>query len=469
MNKNRLTLIVIIVLTALAGLAIWSGLSTQKASIRESGKGAETAAQREKEAADGSLEALAGRLELSPAVLDVIIRSIRDHGIPPLRVHQLLLQKKTEFNDLLSQLQPSKEGGESFTPHAREVAAALKAGDFDNARSLLQNALSELEAGTISSDKDPDLKALTLARLGRLENLQLEYEKAAGYFGQAAQAAQKDSLALKSDLYGWQGTVLFLAEDFEQAEKAYKDSLNLAEKAFSPVHPAKVNALNNLAGLYRSTGRPKLAEPLYLKAIDIRKKALGARHPSLAAPLSNLASLYLEMGDFKEAVLLLENALSIREEALGPDDPSVAASLNNLANVYQVIGETDKAKELLLRSLDITRKALGPDHLRVAMTLNNLAKLSQRQGDDELARARYLEALAISEKVLGPVHPDVAAILINLAELDMKADQLDKAEILWRKALNILEATVGPAHPDVQKIKEQLAQIRIANAKESIQ
>ncbi|SHK38682.1 Tetratricopeptide repeat-containing protein [Desulfatibacillum alkenivorans DSM 16219] len=469
MNKNRLTLIVIIVLTALAGLAVWSGLSTHKSSIREAGKSAETTPQNGNEAADGSLEALAGRLELSPPVLDAIIRSIRDHGIPPLRVHQLLLQKKTEFNDLIGQMQPSKDGGESFTPHAREVLSALNAGDFDKARSLLQKVLSELEAGTVSPDKDPDLKALTLARLGRLENLQLEYKKAADYFGQAAQAAQKDSLALKSDLYGWQGTALFLAEDFEQAEKAYKESLTLAEKAFSPVHPAQVNALNNLAGLYRSTGRPKLAEPLYLKAMDIRQKALGPRHPSLAAPLSNLASLYLEMGDYKQAVILLENALAIREEALGPDDPSVAASLNNLANVYQAVGNPDKAKELLLQSLDITRKALGPDHLRVAMTLNNLAKLSQRQGDDEGARARYLEALAISEKVLGPVHPDVAAILINLAELDMKADQLDKAEILWRKAMTILEATVGPEHPDVQKIKEQLAQIRIANAKKSIQ
>ena len=471
MKKNWLIGTGVLALAIVAGLGMWGGLFSREPQnpVAPENSAAQTSKPAgEEDVLQDNLEILASHLQIPSGTLDTLFQAIRDHGVPPLQVHQLLLQKTSEFNDLKRQLEPA-EGQDpgSLPPYAQAVLAALESGDFSEAKNLLTQFLSQDEnAGMPGPEK---LKAHTQARLGRIENLQLEYEKAADYFGRAGEAAGADALALQSDLLGWQGTALYLAGRFDDAETAYKQSLKLAEQAFFPLHPAQVNALNNLAGLYRSTGKLKLAEPLYLKAIEIRKKALGPRHVSVAGPLNDLASLYLALGDYKSARVLLEEALDLREQAYGPDDPSVAAALNNLANLYQLTGDMSKAQDILERSLGIIRKALGPDHIRVAMSLNNLAQLSQYQGDLDTARTRYLEALAISEKVLGPVHPDVAAILINLAELDMKTDRLDKAEILWRRALNILEATVGPQHPDVEKIKAQLAEIRLANARKSVQ
>ncbi|MBI9076112.1 MAG: tetratricopeptide repeat protein [Desulfatibacillum sp.] len=475
MKKTWLILIGIVALAALAGMGIWGGWFTHPPQEPEPSENSLAQIQESPEdqnAHQGNLETLAKQLKLPAGALDVIFQAIRNHGVPPIQVHQLLLQKTAEFNDLRRQLEPSdSQGADTLPPYAEKVLAALESGDFSRAEDLLARSLTPEEATGLDSEDKEDLvlKILTLARLGRIRNLQLDYEKAAEYFARAGAAAGDNLLALQADLYGWQGTALFLDGKPDEAEKAFKESLKTAESAFAPLHPARVNALNNLAGLYRSTGKLKQAEPLYLRAIAIRKEALGPRHPSVAGVLSDLASLYLAMGDYGQARALLEEALSIREQELGPEDPSVAASLNNLANIYQLSGDSAKARELLERSLAITKKALGPEHIRVAMTLNNLARFSQQQGDLEQARTQYLEALAISEKVLGPTHPDVAAILINLAELDMETDRLDKAEILWRRALNILEATMGSQNEEVAKIKAQLAEIRMANAKKSME
>jgi Tetratricopeptide repeat len=60
-------------------------------------------------------------------------------------------------------------------------------------------------------------------------------------------------------------------------------------------------------------------------------KALGPDHPSLALGLNNLAKLYRVTGRYAEAEPLCQRPLAIDEKALGPDHPSVAMSLNNMA------------------------------------------------------------------------------------------------------------------------------------------
>ena len=79
--------------------------------------------------------------------------------------------------------------------------------------------------------------------------------------------------------------------------------------------------LNNLAALYRDTGRYAEAEPLYQRAIAIDEKALGPDHPGLATDLNNLAALYQATGRYAEAEPLFQRAIAIDEKALGPDHP----------------------------------------------------------------------------------------------------------------------------------------------------
>ncbi|WP_086936162.1 tetratricopeptide repeat protein [Chamaesiphon minutus] len=50
-------------------------------------------------------------------------------------------------------------------------------------------------------------------------------------------------------------------------------------------------SLNNLAELYRSTGRYAAAEPLYVRALEILEQSLGINHPNTQTIRENLQIL----------------------------------------------------------------------------------------------------------------------------------------------------------------------------------
>jgi hypothetical protein len=170
----------------------------------------------------------------------------------------------------------------------------------------------------------------------------------------------------------------------------YQRSLAITEKALGKDHPDVAGSLNNLAVLYKDTGRHAEAEPLLKRSLAIKEKALGKGHPSLAVSLNNLALLYEDTGRRAEAEPLYQRSLAIKEKALGKDHPDVGVSLNNLALLHKDMGRYAEAEPLYKRSLAIREKALGKDHPLVATSLNNLALLCEAQGQTAEA-ARLLD------------------------------------------------------------------------------
>ncbi len=67
-----------------------------------------------------------------------------------------------------------------------------------------------------------------------------------------------------------------------EAEPLFERAIAIGEKTLGPEHPDLATRLNNLAELYRATGRYAEAEPLYQRAIAIIEKTLGPEHPALA-------------------------------------------------------------------------------------------------------------------------------------------------------------------------------------------
>ena len=80
----------------------------------------------------------------------------------------------------------------------------------------------------------------------------------------------------------------------------------------------RLHSLNNLGGLYVTTGAYVQAEPLFQRALAIREKVLGPEHPDTAHSLNNLAGLYRTTGAYAQAEPLYQRALAIHEKVLGP-------------------------------------------------------------------------------------------------------------------------------------------------------
>jgi tetratricopeptide (TPR) repeat protein len=71
-------------------------------------------------------------------------------------------------------------------------------------------------------------------------------------------------------------------------------------------------SLNNLANLYRDTGRSPEAEPLFKRAMAILEKTLPPDHPHRMRGRENYARLLDQLGRHAEAAELRAQAPAIR-------------------------------------------------------------------------------------------------------------------------------------------------------------
>ncbi len=244
---------------------------------------------------------------------------------------------------------------------------------------------------------------------------------------------------------------------YPEAEPLFKRALEIDEKALGKDNPNVANWLNNLATLYYDQGKYAEAEPLYKRALEIDEKALGKDHASVGIRLNNLAELYRETGRYKVAEPLYKRALEIGEQTLGKDHPKVASRLNNLAEMYRETGRNAEAEPLYKRALEIWEKTLRKDHPTMAYSLNGLAILYKTTGRHAEAEPLYKRALEIREKALPEEHPDIALSLNNLAVLCRETGRYAEAKPLYERALAISERTLPPDHPNLAMLLENMA------------
>jgi tetratricopeptide (TPR) repeat protein len=240
-----------------------------------------------------------------------------------------------------------------------QAREALRVGDFDQAEELLNQAkahdLSAIER------MGPDLDARKLS---------------------AAEAAAQN------------GDLMMTQIRYADAARYYAEAVGLTPETRLPA----ADILNNLALLYRATGRYAQAELLYQRALAIGEKTLGPEHPTIASMLNNLALLYRATGRYAQAEPLHQRALAIDEKALGPEHPGLATDLNNLAELHQATGRYAQAEPLFQRAIAILDKSLPPDHPNLATARENYAILLDALGRGDEATALRTEAAAIRQR-----------------------------------------------------------------------
>src|SRR3954451_25292669 len=174
-------------------------------------------------------------------------------------------------------------------------------------------------------------------------------------------------------------------------EAAFKTGARLPDIPYSDLG----TILNNVALIYRKTGRQKAAEPYYLQALDIYEKQLGPEHPDVASVLNNLAVFYTNERRFAEAEKTHLRALAIREKHHPPTHPDIAQSKCNLAVVYHSNGDYARASELYRASIKTWESATErpPEDYEIVASnyadlLRSLGKARQANQLEERARKK---------------------------------------------------------------------------------
>jgi tetratricopeptide (TPR) repeat protein len=187
----------------------------------------------------------------------------------------------------------------------------------------------------------------------------------------------------------------FLCDNLGESEEAirfYEKAISSGTKLEDLPYSDLGTMLNNVALIFRKSGRQRAAEPYYLHALDIYEKQVGPNHPDVASVLNNLAVFYTNERRYAEAEKAHLRALGIREKALPPAHPDIAQSKCNLAVVYHSRGDYGRAAALYKESLQSWEEATETPPEDYEIVASNYADLLRALG--KARKAQQLEERA---------------------------------------------------------------------------
>jgi non-specific serine/threonine protein kinase/serine/threonine-protein kinase len=233
------------------------------------------------------------------------------------------------------------------------------------------------------------------------------------------------------------GTTLYLAGDYEQAEKLLREAVDLGRRNLAADDLLRSEALDSLADVMTQLDKYAEAEQLCHEALAIDRKRGPDQAATLARTLDSLGSAYIYSGDLPAAEAAMREALALHQKASGPRHTLTAQATNNLAMVLYQSGRYGEAEDMFQQALPLYREVYGAEHPEVAVVLNNLAGAVLMAGRIAEAEPLLRQALAMNEKLLSPTHNDVVPQLNRLGMIDAYNGHLAEAHAEIRRAEQI--------------------------------
>ncbi len=196
-------------------------------------------------------------------------------------------------------------------------------------------------------------------------------------------------------IYRAAGRLAFLCDTLGETEEAisyYEKAIAAGGQLSDLPYSDLGTMLNNIALMYRKSGRQAAAEPYYLHALQLYETQLGADHADVASVLNNLAVFYTNERRFEEAETTHLRALGIREKIHPPAQSDIAQSKCNLAVVYHSRGDYLRAAELYRASLNIWEESPEKPPADYEIVASNFADLLRSLG--KARQASQLESRA---------------------------------------------------------------------------
>jgi tetratricopeptide (TPR) repeat protein len=238
-------------------------------------------------------------------------------------------------------------------------------------------------------------RALSLEKLGQLHDQAGDRAAAKAPLAEAHQILLKGEPRDALAIFRSGRRLGFLCDNLGETEEAiayYESAISAGGELAELPYAELGTMLNNIALMYRKTGRQKAAEPYYLRALQLYEKQLGPEHPDVASVLNNLAVFYTNERRYEEAEKTHLRALGIREKILPPAHADIAQSKCNLAVVYHSQGDYAKASELYRASMKTWEEATAKPPADYEIVASNYADLLRSLG--KARQANQLEERA---------------------------------------------------------------------------
>ncbi|KAJ6483196.1 P-loop containing nucleoside triphosphate hydrolase protein [Mycena sanguinolenta] len=245
---------------------------------------------------------------------------------------------------------------------------------------------------------------------------------------------------------------------YDKAEQLEVEVLENRRKLLGDDHWKALNAMHNLAVTYANLGKYDKAERLEVVVLEKRKRLLGNDHLETLDAMQNLAVTYKSVCQYDKAEQLEVVVLEKRKKLLGDDHLATLKVMQNLAVTYGNLGQNDKAEQLAVVVLEKRRKLFGNDHLSTLMAMHILAILYDRLGRTEEAEKLQVVVLEKRRKLLGDDHLDTLYAMNNLGSTYWRQGQFAKAEDILVVAVDKTRRLFGDDHPVTRTVIDSLLQ-----------
>jgi hypothetical protein len=346
---------------------------------------------------------------------------------------------------------------EKLPQYAAELKKAPGATTFERANAAYVDKdygeaerLALVAADEARNKQPPDvvgaIRALELA--GNSADARVEYADALKYFRDAAQLTDR-----ARDPFGWAGPQWHIGQVLEQqgkyaeAEKVYREVLNVYRPARGENDPDVLSLCNEIANVLDGEGDYAEVEKELRPVIRIEEKIFGPKDPRTLASRHNLCYALDHQGKYAEAVTEDREVIRLRTEILGPQNPDTLKSRNILVLALNDQGEYVEAEQESREIIALRSKVLGPKHPDTLASRHNLAFALDAQGKFDQAGDEYQEVVRLKEQVLGPEHPNTLASRTGLANTLRERGHYAEAEAEYRSIIRLKEKVLGSEHP----------------------
>lgn len=244
--------------------------------------------------------------------------------------------------------------------------------------------------------------------------------------------------------------------EYKEAEKWFKESLEICGEISEEDNRDTADIYNNLAEVHALRNEYGMAEELYEKSLRIRERVLGENHNDTAASYINMAIIYEHRREYEKAEELYKKSLKIYERVHGENQSEIATIYNDLAGMYRAQWKFGKAEELHKKSLRIRERIFGENHLHTALSYRNLAGVYLNTRRYREAEELYEKSLSVYERAVGKNHPDTALTYNDLGVVYYFMGRYEKAVTYQLKAYKIDLAKLGSNHPSTQLVYKNM-------------
>lgn len=188
----------------------------------------------------------------------------------------------------------------------------------------------------------------------------------------ARERAAQQPLALAEAL-SLLGNAQFGAKNYEAAETAFNEALQLVDQHAGPGSPKLLDPSRGLGYTLAAAGRHKEAIPPLERALLIDRRSYGLYDIGQQNMLRQLASSLNKVGRGADAERHIAYLMQLGERVYGKRDPRQVPILGFAGSWYAEVGDFGAARAIYRHALAIVEQKLGPNDLAAVEPLRALA------------------------------------------------------------------------------------------------